>query len=125
MARTGFGGSFRDQHGFHPGILWDSDTLQRLRVVGVVKGSPISRRSASRWCSSPEKQDRWERVGHVLRKAYQLELVSNNLYRNPVAFFVSKLSLRLNLPDNCIHLCWPNLSWQPYQKEVSILFWVL
>src|SRR6516225_7134884 len=99
--------------------------LAAPRVVGLAERSPVSRWAASRWCSSTKKQDRWERVRHVLRKAHQSELVSKNLYRNPIAFFVSKLSLPLNLPDNCVHLRGLNLSWQPYQKVVSIPLCVL
>src|SRR5205085_12187183 len=106
---------------FHSRIPEYSDFL----LPGVVEFSRIRQRAVSGWCSSPKKQNRWERIGHILGKARQVELVAKDCYRNPVAFFVSKLSLRLDLTNNYIQSRWVNLSWYPNQKEVSILRWVL
>src|SRR6202035_5640609 len=87
--------------------------------------SNISGWSISRWCSSPKKQNRWKRIGHVLRKGHQLELMPENLYRNPVAFFVSKLSLCFDFPDSCVDLCRAHLSRKAYQKVVGVFSGIL
>src|SRR5713101_5880140 len=57
----------------------------------------INRRSVSHWPSCPKKQNGWEWIGHILRKAHQVKLVSKNLYGNAIAFFIFEFSLRLNL----------------------------